>query len=160
MTFGIELDAKMIPVMYMVIKAGKSHNVTLRRPMLNIFRVVVLTPHLYMKYPVGDPYYPWDLPSVLEKKKVGRREEEGSKETNKLLVACFIREVWYPTWLANMVMVKKSNGKWRVCTNYTDLNKAFPKDPYPLPSIDQLVDEALGYGLLSFMDAYSRYNQI
>ncbi|RDX82709.1 hypothetical protein CR513_36465, partial [Mucuna pruriens] len=57
-------------------------------------------------------------------------------------------------------MVKKANGKWRMCTDYTDLNKACPKDPYPLPSIDRLVDGASGFVLLSFMDAYSGYNQI
>ncbi|RDX72788.1 hypothetical protein CR513_47679, partial [Mucuna pruriens] len=57
-------------------------------------------------------------------------------------------------------MVKKDNWKWRMCTNYTDLNKACSKDPYPLPSIDRLVDGASGFALLSFMDAYSGYNQI
>ncbi|RDX72750.1 hypothetical protein CR513_47719, partial [Mucuna pruriens] len=57
-------------------------------------------------------------------------------------------------------MVKKANGWWRMCTDYTDLNKACPKDPYPLPSIDRLVDGVSGYALLSFMDAYSGYNQI
>jgi hypothetical protein len=57
-------------------------------------------------------------------------------------------------------MVKKSNGKWRMCVDFTDLNKACPKDPYPLPSIDRLIDGASGYKLLSFMDAYSGYNQI
>ncbi|RDX99365.1 hypothetical protein CR513_17587, partial [Mucuna pruriens] len=59
-----------------------------------------------------------------------------------------------------MVMVRKPSEKWRMCTDYTDLNKACPKDPYPLPSIDVLVDRALGCGLLSFMDAYLGYNQI
>ncbi|RDX93905.1 hypothetical protein CR513_23772, partial [Mucuna pruriens] len=67
--------------------------------------------------------------------------------------AGFIREIQYPTWLANVVMVKKANGKWRMCTDYIDLNKACPKDPYPLPSIDRLVDGASGSTLLSFMDA-------
>ncbi|RDY05633.1 hypothetical protein CR513_10508, partial [Mucuna pruriens] len=57
-------------------------------------------------------------------------------------------------------MVKKASGKWRMCTDYTDLNKACPKDPYPLPSIDRLVDGVSGFALLSFMDAYSGYNQI
>ncbi|RDX82407.1 hypothetical protein CR513_36810, partial [Mucuna pruriens] len=66
----------------------------------------------------------------------------------------------YPSWLSNVVMVRKPSGKWRMCTDYTDLNKACPKDPYPLPSIDALVDEASRCGLLSFMDAYSGYNQI
>nr|KYP55944.1 Transposon Ty3-I Gag-Pol polyprotein [Cajanus cajan] len=57
-------------------------------------------------------------------------------------------------------MVRKSSGKWRMCTDFTDLNKACPKDSYPLPNIDCLVDGASGYELLSFMDAYSGYNQI
>ena len=57
-------------------------------------------------------------------------------------------------------MVKKSIGKWRICVDYTDLNKACPKDSYPLPSIDRLVDGAAGHTVLSFLDAYSGYNQI
>ena len=59
-----------------------------------------------------------------------------------------------------MVLVKKSNGKWRMCVDFTDLNKACPKDSYPLPSIDALVDSASGCKLLSFLDAFSGYNQI
>ncbi|RDX88244.1 Retrovirus-related Pol polyprotein, partial [Mucuna pruriens] len=55
---------------------------------------------------------------------------------------------------------RKANGKWRMCTDYTDLNKACPKDSYLLPSIDRLVDNVAGFTFLSFMDAYSRYNQI
>jgi len=88
------------------------------------------------------------------------KQKAVQEETHKLVKAEFIREVKYPTWLANVVMVKKSSGKWRMCTDYTDLNKVCPKDSYPLPSIDQLVDNASGYDLLSFMDAYSGYNQI
>jgi len=57
-------------------------------------------------------------------------------------------------------MVKRSNGKWRMSTDYTNLNKACLKDPYPLPNITKLVDNAIGYKYLSFMDAYSGYNQI
>nr|KYP59183.1 Transposon Ty3-I Gag-Pol polyprotein [Cajanus cajan] len=75
-------------------------------------------------------------------------------------MAGHVREIQYPTWLANVVMVHKSNGKWRMCTDFTNLNKACPKDSYPLPNIDCLVDGASGYELLSFMDAYSGYNQI
>ncbi|GAU47407.1 hypothetical protein TSUD_403880 [Trifolium subterraneum] len=63
-------------------------------------------------------------------------------------------------WLANVVLVKKSNGKWRMCVDFTDHNKARPKDPYLLPNIDRLIDGASGYKTLSSMDAYSRYNQI
>ena len=59
-----------------------------------------------------------------------------------------------------MVMVKKSNGKWRMCFDFIDLNKACPKDSFPLPKIDQLVDSTTRHKLLSFMDAFSGYNQI
>jgi hypothetical protein len=76
------------------------------------------------------------------------------------LKARFIREVHYPDWLANIVLVKKSNGKWRMCIDFTDLNKACPKDSFPLPRIDMLVDSTVGHGLLSFIDAFSGYNQI
>ena len=82
------------------------------------------------------------------------------KEVDKLISYDFIKESFYPSWLANSVLVKKSNGKWRTCGYFTDLNKAYPKDSFPLPRIDQLVDATLGHSLLSFMDAYSRYNQI
>jgi len=68
--------------------------------------------------------------------------------------------VKYPEWLANVVMVKKKNDKWKMCVDFTDLNKACPKDHFPLPRIDQLVDATSGHELLSFMDAYSSYNQI
>lgn len=78
----------------------------------------------------------------------------------KLKEVGFIREITYTTWLANVVMVKKANGKWRMCTDYTDLNKASPKDSYPLPTIDALVDGASRHKMLSFLDGYSRYNQI
>jgi hypothetical protein len=82
------------------------------------------------------------------------------KQVKDLLDVGFIREIRYADWLSNVVMVKKANGKWRMCTYYTDLNKACPKDPFPLPCIDKLVDNSAGYKYLSFMDAYSGYNQI
>jgi hypothetical protein len=82
------------------------------------------------------------------------------EEVEKLLKAGFIREVDYPEWLSNVVLVKKSNGKWRMCVDFTDLNKACPKDSFPLPRIDLSVDSTFEHELLSFMDAFSRYNQI
>jgi transcription antitermination factor NusA-like protein len=76
------------------------------------------------------------------------------------MVAGFIREVLYPTRLTNIVIVKKSNGKWRICVDFTDLNKACPKDSYSLPRIDRLVDATMGFKFLSSLDANSGYHQI
>jgi hypothetical protein len=81
-------------------------------------------------------------------------------EVNRLLSAGVIREVTYPEWLANTVMVKKANVKWRMCIDFTDLNKACPKDEFPLPRIDTLVDAAASSELMSLLDYYSRYHEI
>ena len=81
-------------------------------------------------------------------------------EVDNLLKAGFIREVKYPEWLANVVVVPKKGGKWRVCVDYTDLNNACPKDSFPLPCIDQIVDASAGHGMLSLLDAFSGYHQI
>ena len=82
------------------------------------------------------------------------------EEVERLLTAGIIQEVYYPEWLANVVMVKKSNRKWKMCVDFTDLNKACPKDSFPLPRIDQLVNSTAGHELLTFMDAFLGYNQI
>ena len=78
-------------------------------------------------------------------------------EVERLLKANMIREVQYPRWLANVVVVQKKNGKWRVCVDFTDLNKACPKDPFPLPHIDSMVDATAGHEMLTFMDASSGF---
>ena len=83
-----------------------------------------------------------------------------------LLGAGFIMEVLHPDWLANPVLVEKQNEDpnvavvWRMCIDYTNLNKACPKDPFPLPRIDQVIDSTAGCELLSFIDAYSGFHQI
>ena len=81
-------------------------------------------------------------------------------EVDNLLTVGFIREVKYSEWLANVVVVLNKGGKWRVCVDYTDLNEACPKDSFPLPRIDQIVDASTGQGMLSFLDAFSGYHQI
>ena len=81
-------------------------------------------------------------------------------EIDKLLEAGFIREVEYPDWLANVVVVPKKEGKWQVCVDYTNLNNACPKDSFLLPRIYQIVDFTAGQGMLSFLDAFSGYHQI
>ena len=99
---------------------------------------------------------------IRQKKRVFAQEWDKAiaEEVRKLLEAGFIREVYYLDWLANVVMVKKSNGKWRMCVDFTNLNRACPKDSYPLPRIDTLVDSTARHELLSFTDAFSGYNQI
>jgi hypothetical protein len=98
------------------------------------------------------------------KQRLRRFDEEKrkviSEEVYKLLEARFIKEVHHPEWLANPVLVKKNTGKWRMCVDYTSLNKACLKVPLPLPHIDQIVDSTAGCETLSFLDVYSRYHQI
>ena len=91
---------------------------------------------------------------------VPERQKVINEEVGKLLQAGAIIEVEYPEWLANVVLVKKANGKWRLYIDFTDVNKACPKDSFPLPRIDLIVDTTAGHELLKFMDALSGYNQI
>uniref|UniRef100_A0A2N9I550 Uncharacterized protein n=1 Tax=Fagus sylvatica TaxID=28930 RepID=A0A2N9I550_FAGSY len=86
--------------------------------------------------------------------------EAVQKEVERLFQAGAIREIQYPTWLSNTVVVKKKNGKWRVCVDFTNLNQACPNDPFPLPKIDQLVDATAGHDRMSFLDAFQGYHQI
>jgi hypothetical protein len=82
------------------------------------------------------------------------------KEIAQLFAASFIMEVFYPDWLVNPVLVLKKNNTWRMCIDYTSLNKACPKDPFALLRIDQVIDSTAGCDLLSFLDAYLGYHQI
>ena len=88
------------------------------------------------------------------------RQKAINEEVGKLLQAGAIREVEYPEWLANVVLVKKANGMWRLYIDFTDINKACHQDSFPLPRIDLIVDATAGHELLSFMDVFSGYNQI
>jgi hypothetical protein len=95
-----------------------------------------------------------------ERRYIPERHETIRLEVNRLLEAGFIRPVYYPIWLANPVLVEKPDESWRMCIDYTSLNKACPKDEYPLPRICQIVDSTTSCELLSFLDAYSGYHQI
>ena len=88
------------------------------------------------------------------------RQKAINEEVGKLFQAGAIKEVEYPKWLANVVLVKKANDKWRLCIDFTDVNRACPKDSFPLPRIDLIVGATADHELLSFMDAFSDYNQI
>jgi hypothetical protein len=90
-----------------------------------------------------------------------RRFTPDKREAIRAELAGFIREVLHPEWLANPVLVlKKNKVDWRMCVDYTDLNKHCPKDPFGLPRIDQVVDSTAGCSVLSFLDCYSGYHQI
>ena len=88
------------------------------------------------------------------------RKKAAQSEVQKLLDAGVIREGQYPEWLSNVVMVPKKNGNWRMCIDFTTLNKFCPKDEFPLPRIDTLVDAATGSEMLSMLDCFSGYHQI
>ncbi|XP_077252355.1 uncharacterized protein LOC143891700 [Tasmannia lanceolata] len=99
---------------------------------------------------------------VKQKKRnfTSERQKAIKEEVDKLLQAGFIREIHYSEWLANVVMVKKSSKKWRICVDFANLNKACPKDHYPLPRINMLIVATSGHEMLSFMHAFSGYNEI
>ena len=78
----------------------------------------------------------------------------------KLLAASFIKPIQHPRWLSNIVPIKKKNGQIRLYVDFHNLNKACPKDEFPLPNIDLLIDSAVRNSMFSFMDGYSGYNQI
>ena len=94
-------------------------------------------------------------PTIIPKRQQPRRfskehAEVVKEEVNKLKQAGAIKKAFYPVWLANIGVVKKKSGKWRVCVDFTDLNKAYRKDPFLVPRIDQLVNITFGYPRLSF----------
>jgi hypothetical protein len=104
-------------------------------------------------------------PSVRLKKqrlrKMSVEKTEAAKaEVHRLLEANFIEPIAYPMWLANVVMVQKKSGKWRMCIDFTSFNKACPKDNFPLPRIDKIVDSAARCEVMSLPDCFSGYHQI
>ena len=104
-------------------------------------------------------------PSITPKKQPPRRLSKDyfdaiRDEVRKLKQTGVMKEVFYPEWLANTVVVKKKSGKWRVCVAFTDLNKDCPKDPFPMPRIDLLVDATIGHPQMSLLDAFQGYHQI
>ena len=104
-------------------------------------------------------------PLITPRKQSPRRPSKDHAEAvrekmTRLKQAGAIKEVFYLEWLANTVVVKKKNRKWRVCVDFTDLNKVCPKDPFPMPKINQLVDATVGHPRMSFLDAFQGYHQI
>jgi len=102
-------------------------------------------------------------PSITPKKQPPQHSSKDHSdavkdEMMKLKQVGAIKELFYPEWLANTVVVKKKNGKWRVCVDFTNLNKAYLKDPFPMPRIDQLVDVTISHPRMSFLDTFQGYH--
>ena len=102
-------------------------------------------------------------PLITPRKQPPRRlskehAEAVREEVTRLKQARAIKEVFYPEWLANTVVVKKKSGKWQVCVDFMDLNKACLKDPFLMPKIDQLVNATVGHPRMSFLDAFQGYH--
>ncbi|GFZ12046.1 hypothetical protein Acr_23g0004310 [Actinidia rufa] len=123
---------------FIVMDCPSPYNAILGRPMLEGVKAITSTDHLKMKFPTS----------------IGIEEE-----VTKLIKAGVIREVQYPEWLVNVVVALKKWGKWRLCVDFTDLNKACPKDNFLLPKIDLIVDATSKHKPLSFMDAFFGYHQ-
>jgi hypothetical protein len=84
--------------------------------------------------------------------------EEVKKEIEKMLEAGFIRPCRYDEWISSIVFVQKKDGRWRVCMDFRELNRATPKDEYPIPVAETLINVAAGNKILSFMDGNASYN--
>jgi hypothetical protein len=119
------------------------------------------------------PEVPWeliehklhlDLKAKLVKQRLFQfaqdKKDVMKREIARLLDAGFIKEVYHPDWLINPILIPKKSKGWRMCVDYTDLNKECKKNPFRLPWIDQVVDSTAGYSLLSFFDCYSGYHHI
>nr|XP_016457610.1 PREDICTED: uncharacterized protein LOC107781424 [Nicotiana tabacum] len=170
-----------LETIFHVMNQETAYNAIIGRPWIYAMRAVPSSFYQVIKFPT-----PWGIFSIrgeprttqecyriaqdctntkqlkgANKKEIQRSINEAvSEEVDKLLANGSIRESKYSQWVANVVVVKKKNGKWRMCVDFTDLNKACPKDSFPLPYIDQLIDATARHELLSFLDAYSGYSQI
>uniref|UniRef100_A0A2N9GHZ5 RNA-directed DNA polymerase n=1 Tax=Fagus sylvatica TaxID=28930 RepID=A0A2N9GHZ5_FAGSY len=162
------------PTDFWVLNSYSPYNAILGRPWLHKMKAVPSTLHQRLRFPTPEGIMEiqpshvivsmWIRLSVPLYRRDGgfplSTRKAVCEEVNRLVEAGAIREILYPTWLSNTVVVKKKNGKWRVCIDFTDLNKACPKDPFPLPKIDQLVDATAGHQRMSFLDAFQGYHQI
>ncbi|PWA84319.1 retroelement [Artemisia annua] len=189
-TLGSDEHSTTTWVNFMVIRSHSPYNGIIGRPGISALRAVPSTAHGMMKFPVeggivtlyNNTAPPGECNAVtsdttpapallnirqgytpIRQKKRGQAPERAKaipEEVHKLVDAGIMREVFYHDWLSNPVMVKKSDGSWRMCVDFTDLNKACSQDCYPLPEIDWKVESLCGYPFKCFLDAYKGYHQI
>ncbi|GKB49211.1 reverse transcriptase domain-containing protein [Tanacetum coccineum] len=105
--------------------------------------------------------YPHIEPRVQRKQSIAPdRRKIVKEEVAEWLKAGIVRKVRYPTWVANPILVKKPDDSWRMCNDFKDLNKACPKDLYPLPEIDWKIESLMGFKYKCFLNTYKGYHQI
>ncbi|GJR28469.1 hypothetical protein Tco_1104701, partial [Tanacetum coccineum] len=105
--------------------------------------------------------YPYIEPKVQKKRSLDPdRRKVVTNEVNEWLKAGIVRRVRYHSWVANPVLVKKVDGSWRMCIDFKDLNKACPKDLYPLPEIVWKIESLMGFKYKCFLDAYKGSHQL
>ncbi|XP_059623093.1 uncharacterized protein LOC132266252 [Cornus florida] len=160
----VQAAERVLTESFVVVEIHPSYNLLMGRGWIHRIQGVPSTLHQVMRClgPDGTKVIDIHRDQVAAKKcySVTLKSAGKAEEVDRLLEAGFIREVQYPAWLSNVVVVQKKNGKWRVCIDFTNLNKACPKDNFPLPRIDQMVDATTEYERLTFLEAYSGYNQI
>ncbi|GKA41002.1 reverse transcriptase domain-containing protein [Tanacetum coccineum] len=158
---------------FVVVRSSSSYNGIIRRPGVHKIQAVLSTAHEMLKFPVAGgvltlrsrKIIPIECAAVSgpEEQPLAAHqaiEERIKEEVEKLIDADIMKEVHYHSWLSNPVMVKKYDDRWRMCVDFKDLNKACPKDSYPLPKIDWKVESLCGFSFKCFLDAYKGYHQI
>nr|GEW49948.1 reverse transcriptase domain-containing protein [Tanacetum cinerariifolium] len=158
---------------FMVVRSPSPYNGITGRPGVKKIQAIPSTTHEMLKFPVaGGIVTLWSSrviplecsmvsePGVLRPGQAPERNKAIGEEVKKLVEADIMKEVHYHSWLSNLVMVKKHDDNWRMCVDFKDLNKACPKNGYPLPEIDWRVESLCGYPYKCFLNAYKGYHQI
>ncbi|GKC33645.1 reverse transcriptase domain-containing protein [Tanacetum coccineum] len=165
---------------FMIVRSLSPYNGIIGRPGIREIQAVPSTAHGMLKFPVDGGIVtirstiliPVECATVITSSKEIPKEAEKKRgqaperakaiqaKVQKLVETGIIREIYYHEWLSNPVMVKKHDGSWRMCVDFTDLNKACPQDCYPLSKIDWKVKSLCGYPFKCFLDAYKGYHQI
>ncbi|GKE59279.1 reverse transcriptase domain-containing protein [Tanacetum coccineum] len=145
---------------FVVVRSPSPYNGIIRRPGVRKLQVVPSTTHRMLKIPVEGGII--TLKSSRQKKRgqTADKNQAIQEEVRKIMEAGIMKEVHYHDWLSNLVMVMKHDDSWRMCVDFKDLNKACPKDGYPLPEIDWKVESLCGFPFKCFLDAYKGYHQI
>ncbi|GKE11892.1 reverse transcriptase domain-containing protein [Tanacetum coccineum] len=145
---------------FMVVRSPSPYNGIIGRPGVKKLQAVPSTAHGMLKLPAEGGVITLKSSRQKRRGQAADRNQAIQEEVGKLMEAEIMKEVHYHDWLSNPVMVKKHDDSWRICVDFKDLNKACPKDGYPLPEIDWKVESLCGFPFKYFLDAYKGYHQI